>query len=134
MPSGDDCTLVEVFSRRLNRPCTGMIPSQPQIALPPTTVSVKPQDDGEALNLPRLRIQALPKGCILNSPPASHRPDNKALARALKVFVPLNGTVHLKISLDLCGLGDHQWLGLREEALKILDGCLRDVRPTWIRS
>lgn len=134
MPSGDDCTLVEVFSRRLNRPCTGMIPSQPQIALPPATVSVKPQDDGEALNLPKLHIKVLPTGCILNSPPIPHRPDTKALASALKVFVPLNGTVHLKISLDLCGLSDHQWLGLREEALKILDECLRDVRSTGIRS
>lgn len=99
----------------------------PRIALPPSTIAIKPQDDETTPNLPKLRIQVLPKGLVVNSPPASPRPDTRAIANALKVLVPFNGSVHIKISLDLFGLSDHQTLRLREEALHVLDGCLRDV-------
>lgn len=128
--SRDDCTFVVLISSRLNysqcRPSM-LSPRPPQVALPTSTITIKPHDDETAPNLPNLRIQVFPQGLVVNSPPLSSRPDTKALAHALKVFVPLNGKLHIKISLDLCSLGDHQSLRLRDEAIQTLDSCLRDV-------
>lgn len=104
----------------------------PLISLPPSTLAIKPQVNETAPGLPKLRIEVQPRGLVVNSPSLSPRPDTKAIAHALKVFVPLNGYVHIKISLDLRSLGDNQPVRLRDDALQMLDGCLRDVSSAGV--
>lgn len=102
-------------------------PATQRITLPSSVIAIEPPGDETAPILPKLRIQVIPNGLLINSPSSSPRLDSKAIANALKVVVPLNGAVHIKIRLELHGLGTDQPLGLREEVLRVLEGCLHDV-------